>query len=333
MKSSLDPPGRTGFANHGKHAMKHANHGKHTNQGKRTGKRRIIVIFLLGVSLIATLFFNNYEMQDVPSHTQSANGAKERDSERDSERDFHTSEKGEESEREHLVFIGDSTMRYSFLEFVDREHYRNNPDRLPQGLPPVELVHEKYHKSWTSFFRYTTEHFEGHMACDCQRSETFSLANEIENRYYTNPYNNHSYTYIQMYGDNQGHGRYKPDAVYNATISLPADDEDYDPKANENLRKVWAYVGEDMDQLILQYVSKLEPKPTAIIMNAGLWPNKMISFNMEKIMRAAHNVTGVSSYVVVSSSPHQKYVTIILTHIFRSLIYIYIYIIYIYIYA
>ena len=135
MKSSLDPPGRTGFANHGKHAMKHANHGKHTNQGKRTGKRRIIVIFLLGVSLIATLFFNNYEMQDVPSHTQSANGAKERDSERDSERDFHTSEKGEESEREHLQKFDSpdqiSSRRVLHASCIDLTYRRCVKDEAP----------------------------------------------------------------------------------------------------------------------------------------------------------------------------------------------------------
>ena len=298
MKNSLGPPGEKGFANPAKH----------------TGKRMTVVIFLLGASLIASVFFNNYEMQfqfylrlqtknslyaqaakgenereneshsnnkgregetllgegEVPPHTQATREVKERDSQ--------PSAKGDE--REHLVFIGDSTMRYSFLEFVDREHYQNKADRLP----PVELVHEKYHKSWTSFCRYTTEHFEGQMACDCQR------ANGIENRYYINPHNGHSYTYIQMYGENQGHGSYNPDAVYNATITLPPEDEKYNPKENENLSDT----GQDMDQLILQYVAKLEPKPTAIIMNAGLLSNELISFNMEKIMRAAHNVTGVS---------------------------------------
>mmetsp|Transcript_23821 Transcript_23821/g.36822 ORF Transcript_23821/g.36822 Transcript_23821/m.36822 type:complete len:588 (+) Transcript_23821:679-2442(+) len=44
-----------------------------------------------------------------------------------------------------------------------------------------------------------------------------------------------------------------------------------------------------MDKLILEYVAHL--KPTAIIMNAGLWPNTRIANNMEGILRAAHNVS------------------------------------------
>ena len=183
-------------------------------------------------------------------------------------------------EKEHFVFIGDSTLRYAYLELIDQRHHQL------ERLPPSELIHEKYHKNWTAFFQYSIEYFDGAMTCDCQRSNEFNLGTEIENRQYTSPHDGSRYTYIQLYGDNQAHGRYSADTMNEAVISQPPDGEQHTPK-------VWGYMGEDMDKLILEYVAKLTPKPTAIIINAGLWPNEKIANNMDSIMRAAHEVSGV----------------------------------------
>lgn len=196
-------------------------------------------------------------------------------------------------EKEHIVFIGDSTLRYSFLELLDQEHHQL--DRLP----PSELIHEKYHSNWTSFFKYTTEYFEGHMSCDCQRSEIWDLGTEIENRQYISPHNGNRYTYIQLYGDNQAHGRYHAKDVEKALISEPPD-ENRTSEIPEK-PKVWGYMGEDLDKLILEYVAHLNPKPSAIVMNAGLWPNTRIAKNMDNIMRAAHEVSGVREKILYAS--------------------------------
>ena len=196
--------------------------------------------------------------------------------------------------KEHFVFIGDSTLRYAYLELIDQHHHQ------VERLAPSELIHEKYHKNWTSFFQYSTDYFDGAMTCDCQRSEVFNLGTEIENRQYTSPHDGSRYTYLQLYGDNQAHGRSSADTMDEAVISDPLDDQ-------ANTPKVWGYMGEDMDKLILEYVAKLKPRPTAIIMNAGLWPNEKIANNMDNIMRAAHEVSGVRSNILLVNTSYLEY--------------------------
>lgn len=189
--------------------------------------------------------------------------------------------------RQHFVFIGDSTLRYSYLQLLDDEYHQFNMSRIA----PKKLIHEKYHPNWTSFFKYTTNYFKGHMTCDCQRSENWNLGTEIENRQYTSPHTGDRYTYIQLYGDNQAHGRYEAKEMDQAEITLPPDANvtaDYKEK-----QKIWGYMGQDLDQLILKYVKELVPKPTVLILNAGLWPNSRIASNMDNIISAACDKLGV----------------------------------------
>ena len=163
---------------------------------------------------------------------------------------------------QHLVFIGDSLLRYSYLEWLHHQHY--------QSPAPESLINEKLSKSWYSYFQNSTAHFQGHMKCDCRRSQIWSLGSEVENRYYFRGGGHGQHrgsaalaaTYIQAYGDNQSHGRYAPDDLGNFTISTEDDESGYK----------WGYMGHDWDNLFKEYVAKMEITPTLAIFNAGFWP-------------------------------------------------------------
>jgi hypothetical protein len=189
----------------------------------------------------------------------------------------------QDEQRQHVVFIGDSTLRYSYLEWIDQDFY----NRDDNSFAPPELVHEKRHASWTDFFNYTTLHFHGHMACDCQRSETWDLNTEVENRYYSR--DQFTATYLQGYGDNMAHGRYLPQDVHLAQITDPE---------NSSLPILWREYGGQWDKMFLGEVALLLPRPTAIVLNAGLWPNVAIARNMGSILRAALQVVGSQGHVI-----------------------------------
>ena len=91
---------------------------------------------------------------------------------------------------QHVVFIGDSLLRYSFLAWLHQEHH------FTSSYAPDWLINEKKSDSWYSYFQASTAHFEGYMKCDCRRSENFDLWLEMENRYYYR--DNLAATYIQV---------------------------------------------------------------------------------------------------------------------------------------
>lgn len=189
------------------------------------------------------------------------------------------------SSPQHVVFIGDSLLRYSYLEWLHHQHYHSPA--------PESLINEKLSESWYSYFQSSTAHFQGHMKCDCRRSQTFSLGKEVENRYYFRGGGHGrgsalAATYIQGYGDNQAHGRYAPHDLGNSTISTEDDTSGYK----------WGYMGQDWDNLIKEYVAKMEVTPTLMVFNAGFWPNEGIALNLGSILRSAKDAMGHHGRVI-----------------------------------
>ena len=144
----------------------------------------------------------------------------------------------------HVVYVGDSLMRYSYLEHVYR-HIHGSP-------APVWVINEKLHSSWSAFFRNTT--FAG-MQCDCHRDQQWNLGTEYENRYYTSESGGLRLTYIQAYGDNMAHGR---------------------------TPKEWGYMGAQWPEMLRELVVPLDP--TCIVINAGWWPHRDIQPRIAEIM-------------------------------------------------
>jgi len=184
----------------------------------------------------------------------------------------------------HVVFIGDSLLRYAYLEWLHHHHYHSPA--------PKSLINEKLSDSWYSFFQSSTAHFQGYMTCDCRRQE-FTLGKDVvENRYYYRGngggYKGLAATYIQAYGDNQVHGRFLASEIRNATVS----------PANDTTGYKWGYMGCDWGNLVKDYVAKLEITPTLMVFNAGFWPNDGMSRNLGSILRSAKDVMGDHGRVV-----------------------------------
>jgi len=200
-----------------------------------------------------------------------------------------------ETSNYHIVFIGDSILRYSYLEWLDTIQF----SRSPKNYSPNTLINEKLSSSWHEYFINTTTHFKGNMFCDCRRSEEFDLNVEVENLYYQT--DNLWATYIQLPGDNMAHGRFSPEECSLAKVSI-ADGPDKDTSGY-----TWGYMGEDSDKLISEYVSQFSRKPSAIVMNAGMWPNEGIASNLGNIFKAAKDVLGSEGKMIWRATSKRKH--------------------------
>mmetsp|Transcript_6527 Transcript_6527/g.10973 ORF Transcript_6527/g.10973 Transcript_6527/m.10973 type:complete len:443 (-) Transcript_6527:1228-2556(-) len=174
----------------------------------------------------------------------------------------------------HVVFIGDSLLRYSYLEWLHHHQYHSPA--------PESLINEKLSSSWYSYFQSSTAHFGGYMKCDCRRSQTWNLGSEVENRYYFRD-DGPEGSAFQAYGSNMAHGRFAPGDVQNSLISTEED---------ASVGYKWGYMGRDWDKLITEYVAKLEISPTLMVFNAGFWPNDDIAQKLGSILRSAKDVMG-----------------------------------------
>lgn len=185
----------------------------------------------------------------------------------------------------HVFFLGDSLLRYSYMEWLDYHHFQRSTDTTPPHTDLDLLINEKRHDSWVNYFHYSTDHFEGKMRCDCRRDQEFNLGHEVENRYYANLDRSFWATYIQGYGQNSAKGRYNPRDIYPDLPLEISGEEDQTPYK-------WAWPGERWDWLLLKHAGQLQPKPTAVVFNAGLWPDMSIGLKLERIFRAAREVVG-----------------------------------------
>ncbi|CUI13269.1 Hypothetical protein, putative, partial [Bodo saltans] len=128
----------------------------------------------------------------------------------------------------HVVMLGDSVMRYQYLDLIYRLHtcaYNSNetntskrpgnqsPHECPQ--PPHKLLFNNrtqikqqgrkqlsskpiWIRDYMTFFRYGVSLFNGSMSCDCSR---LGLDNSIETRSYRHPTRMLRVSYIQLFGE------------------------------------------------------------------------------------------------------------------------------------
>jgi hypothetical protein len=97
----------------------------------------------------------------------------------------------------HLVFIGDSVMRYSYLDFVYRLHFHQDP--------PINLTcndDRRARQRWEDYLVHSTSVFKGAMVCDCFRSDSQNVAeNMTEIRHYRHPSGKLFATFYLKLGD------------------------------------------------------------------------------------------------------------------------------------
>lgn len=105
----------------------------------------------------------------------------------------------------HIVFVGDSLMRYQYLALA--YSLRHN-EYLNVTMQP-NLVQEKQWLSWQDFYRGTNNMLLPNEHCDCFRKDSgrnmHNHLEQFENRYYVDADRNITLTYLQYVDELHGH--------------------------------------------------------------------------------------------------------------------------------
>ncbi len=173
----------------------------------------------------------------------------------------------------HIVMIGDSLMRYQYLSLAYRLRHGV---WFNESLWHYNLVKQGTFKSplndglWGEFLLHSNNVLHPLELCDCYRQPLpFDV---VENRYYYDPLLNNSVVYLNAFGHwrRPMKGRILPHQVHEEWMNRSSI---FRTNAfRERMNLVWNY--SDWADTILNYVRYLNPRPTYIVMNAGIWKHR-----------------------------------------------------------
>ena len=93
--------------------------------------------------------------------------------------------------------MGDSLTRYQYIDlayFLAHDGSWTNSDEEPN------MVSEKTHANWNSFYSYTNSILQPYEICDCWRNdERADHTVTLENRYFLDTKNNNTVTFLQKF--------------------------------------------------------------------------------------------------------------------------------------
>lgn len=168
----------------------------------------------------------------------------------------------------HVIFFGDSLMRYQYLAFVYKLHFRT-------GVVPSVIINEKLHSSWLAFFQVTTEVFNKSMTCDCFREGSVSqLATSRENRRYEHPSGRIVVSYFSWMG-------YHPIQGMNATAVS-------ETSGKKITQPDWQY--STPHSFTQHHLTALNPSPSVIFVNSGHWRHKPVAKNPRLLLNMLQDV-------------------------------------------
>jgi hypothetical protein len=180
-----------------------------------------------------------------------------------------TKEVKEDNEVRHIIFFGDSLMRYQYLAYVYRLHYHTHN-------VPLTLINEKLYPNWQSFFYNTTKIFNGYMLCDCYRHSSMThLSTSRENRHYTHPSGKLIVSYYSWMGYHPIQGMHMND-----TSSVVKSFGKYVTHPDWVYKAPLAFVQ--------HHLSSLFPLPSVIFVNSGHWRHKQVAKNPLPLLQALH---------------------------------------------
>ena len=165
----------------------------------------------------------------------------------------------------HLVLIGDSLTRYQYLSLA---HFFRYGEWYDSALDASSyLVNEHTFESWDEFYLHTSMHLSPLEQCDCHRSEEWDAGTIYENRYFYDHARNNSVVYLQKFGNIPFQSHWQP----GSNVNMP-----HPPRNGVLLDKEQDIVGPPVFtggwvEILSDFVPKLEPKPTHIVLNSGLW--------------------------------------------------------------
>lgn len=173
------------------------------------------------------------------------------------------------------MFMGDSVTRYQWLALATSFHRGTELDTAE--FPSSANEHEW--PNWPTFFNGTNNRLQPHGRCDCFRSDARPFGSKItENRYFWMP-GRLNLTYIQVLGqarknaDNYNKANKLP-IVGTWAPTPPLDDERNRAGLQNKFAPKWQLNWTDT---ISNVVGKLNPPPTVLILNCGLWGSPDIS--------------------------------------------------------
>ena len=182
-----------------------------------------------------------------------------------------------------VVFMGDSIMRYQYLSLV---YFARYGVWFDPSNKTHHLVQEKASgfDTWLGFYQHTNELLQPYELCDCYRLERTEGKREnynstVENRYYYDPINDNLLVYVTAFGnENDLHGHWTAEDVTNSllvgrngTTKLPQWKKPDRSKQQPPLSFRWST--RDWTWVIRHHLAQIRPKPSHVVLNAGLWAN------------------------------------------------------------
>jgi hypothetical protein len=196
--------------------------------------------------------------------------------------------KAASTDASHIIFFGDSLMRYQYLAYVYKIHFHTLD-------VPLGIIDEKLYDGWVPFFKNTTEVFGGAMTCDCFREASILSALQTfrENRRYTHPSGLLVASYYPLMGYVPIQGMHANSVEKNFGKYVKATD--------------WHYSG--VHSFVTSHLSAVEPAPSVVFVNSGHWHNKVVAKNPHRLLALLEDVIlsragGVSSGT--GSSPRAR---------------------------
>ena len=174
-----------------------------------------------------------------------------------------------------IIIVGDSIARYSYLSLV---YFLRWGRWFDPGLEKSNLVNENsfdnpFHKDiFSEFYLQTSRMFQPYELCDCHKNAEHPNMRKynIENRYYHDPVNRNTVTFLHAYGDElEIHGRLKAEDVYTSRWRWSVKEESL--FESRYSKPDWYY--DTWDQLFEKYVARMHPLPDIAVLNAGQWSN------------------------------------------------------------
>jgi hypothetical protein len=178
---------------------------------------------------------------------------------------------------EHIVFMGDSLTRYQWLALAASFHRKVELS----GTEFPSLVKEREWRHWMPFYNGSTELLMPNSRCDCHRSFARPVGSKtVENRYFwTTEGGGLNLSFIQVLNPETILGHWMP--------SGNLSDERHRANVHKTFAPLWRM---EWQECLREIVAKLQPKPTVLVLNMGLWsgpPNASYAANLERTARSA----------------------------------------------
>ncbi len=159
-----------------------------------------------------------------------------------------------------IVLSGDSLTRY---QYIDLAYFLSYGSWVQPDDEPNMVMAYKTFQSWQGVLNWTHHMLKPHeQKCDCFRPPGFNQEKGVENRYFYNKRFNNRVVYLTKNGDKEFKTSWNASDVWNSSHGEGM-------WANESEVNV-IYRG-GWENLVKDYVCKMDPKPEIFIFNSGLW--------------------------------------------------------------